>query len=193
MSTAPGRAKHGDHRSDASLIKECLKGNEAAWCTLIDRYKNLIFSIPIRYGFSEDDSADIFQAVCVDLLEELSRVREPKALPKWLMQVARNKCFHRKQTLQRSLMQGIGDLDPPAPSEESESRIAQTRQEELLLEALSELSPRCQRLVHMLFFEVPQRSYQEVAQELDLAQGSIGFTRRDCLDKLRKRLDELGY
>ena len=56
---------------DARLIRECIGGSEEAWCALIFKYKNLIFSIPVKYGFSADDSTDIFQAVCLDLLSEL--------------------------------------------------------------------------------------------------------------------------
>jgi RNA polymerase sigma factor (sigma-70 family) len=196
MTTAPRRAKtkSAQQLSDANLIKQCLEGKESAWADLIDRYKNLIFSIPIRYGFSEEDSADIFQAVCMDMLAELSRLREPKALPSWLIQVARNKCFHRKQLLQRHPVQEIDDVDPPAASMgEPENLAAHAQQEQLLREALSELPPQCQRLVRMLFFEIPPRPYEDVAKELKLAQGSIGFTRRSCLDKLRERLETLGY
>lgn len=196
MTTAPKRAKSkaAQQNSDSYLIEECLKGKESAWSDLIDKYKNLIFSIPIRYGFSEEDSADIFQAVCMDLLAELPRVREPKALPAWLIQVSRNKCFHRKQMLQRNRVQEIDDFDPPAASvKEPENLIAQVQQEQLVREVLSELSPQCRQLVQMLFFEDPPRPYEQVAKQLKLAPGSIGFTRRNCLDKLRERLETLGY
>ena len=50
---------------DGLLVQECLKGSEEAWSALIDKYKNLIFSIPIKYGFSPDEAAEIFQAVCL--------------------------------------------------------------------------------------------------------------------------------
>jgi RNA polymerase sigma factor (sigma-70 family) len=196
MTTAPRRAKAKSAQplSDSRLIQQCLEGKESAWADLIDKYKNLIFSIPIRYGFPQEDSADIFQAVCMDLLGELSRLREPQALPAWLIQVARNKCFHRKQMLQRHTLQGIDDVDPPAASiTEPENLAAQAQQEQIVREALSELSPQCRRLVQMLFFEIPPRPYEDVAKELKLAQGSIGFTRRNCLDKLRERLETLGY
>ena len=35
---------------DTPLVKECLRGEEAAWSELVSKYKNLIFSIPIKYG-----------------------------------------------------------------------------------------------------------------------------------------------
>ena len=60
---------------NSRLVKECLRGNEQAWNLLVDRYKNLIYSIPIRYGLPPQDAADIFQAVCLDLFNELPRAR----------------------------------------------------------------------------------------------------------------------
>src|ERR1700678_2839287 len=83
---------------DARLVRECIAGSEEAWCALIFKYKNLIFSIPVKYGFSADDSTDIFQAVCLDLLSELPNLRKVKALPKWIMQVTAHKCFHRNNS-----------------------------------------------------------------------------------------------
>jgi RNA polymerase sigma factor (sigma-70 family) len=195
MTTAPGKAKVGRSKqfSDSHLVQECLQGKETAWSALIAKYKNLIFSIPIRYGFSEEDSADIFQAVCMDLLTELPRLRQPNALAGWLIQVTRNKCFRRKQAQQRNKVQEIDDLNSYASPDEPERLVAQVEQEQVLREALLDLSPRCRQLVQMLFFETPVRPYQQIAKELDLAAGSIGFIRRRCLDKLRHRLEQLGF
>ena len=52
---------------DDRLVDQCLKGSEEAWSALIDKYKRLIFSIPVRQGFSADDSSEIFQEVCLAL------------------------------------------------------------------------------------------------------------------------------
>jgi RNA polymerase sigma factor (sigma-70 family) len=194
MSTAPGRAKQRDDSSlsDEQLVRDCIKGKESAWSALVFRYKNLIFSIPIRYGFSQEDSADIFQAVCMDLLAELPRLREPKALAGWLIQVTRNKCFHRKRETQRHSMQEIGDEELFGSKESADNLVLEFQQDQLLREALSGLAPRCRRLVEMLFFETPARPYLQVAKDLKLAPGSIGFIRRRCLDKLRERLEQMG-
>jgi RNA polymerase sigma factor (sigma-70 family) len=194
MSTAPGRAKQKDDSalSDEQLVRNCLKGKESAWSALIFRYKNLIFSIPIRYGFSQEDSADIFQAVCMDLLAELPHLREPKALAGWLIQVTRNRCFHRKREAQRHSMQEIGEEELLGSEESADNLVFEFQQDQLLREALSGLAPRCRRLVEMLFFETPTRPYLQVAKDLKLAPGSIGFIRRRCLDKLRERLEQMG-
>jgi RNA polymerase sigma factor (sigma-70 family) len=194
MSTAPRRAKQRDDSSlsDEQLVRDCLEGKESAWSALIFRYKNLIFSIPVRYGFSQEDSADIFQAVCMDLLAELPHLREPKALAGWLIQVTRNKCFHRKRETLSHSMQETGDDKLFGSEESADNLIFEFQQDQLLRQALFGLAPRCRRLVEMLFFETPARPYLQVAKDLRLAPGSIGFIRRRCLNKLRERLEQMG-
>src|SRR5437588_10193197 len=79
--------------SDERLVKECLEGEQDAWNGLLDKYRKLIFSIPIRYGLSHDAAADIFQQVCMQLLETLPNLREPKSLPAWLIKVTAHLCI----------------------------------------------------------------------------------------------------
>jgi RNA polymerase sigma factor (sigma-70 family) len=180
---------------DDRLVAECLKSNEQAWSALIDRYKNLIYSIPIKLGMY-DDSADIFQAVCLDLLSDLPNLREPRALPKWLMQTCYHKCLQYRRKAEKQVPfedehgeASISDEQSPPPGE----ILVELEQEQMLRDAISELSPRCERMVRMLFFETPPRPYQEIASELDLATGSIGFIRGRCLEKLKKQLEKMGF
>lgn len=179
---------------DTRLVRECLGGGEEAWCALISKYKNLIFSIPLKYGFSAEDSTDIFQAVCLDLLSELPKLRKVKALPKWIMQITAHKCFHRKQQERRTEVSDPNDKlferRTPARAEEI---LREAEDEQGLRQAMSELTPRCRQLVQMLFYDEPARPYQEIAEALGIAVGSIGFIRQRCLERLRKRLLEAGF
>lgn len=175
------------------LVKECLNGNEAAWSALIDKYKNLIFSVPIKYRFSREEAADVFQMVCLELLSELPRIREPKALPKWILMVTVHKCYHLKNQGRRyqEKTEGFAKTVQNALPPEAEVIVQQAESEQQIREAIASLSPRCQELIRLLFFEEPARPYDEVARMLGLARGSIGFTRQRCLDRLRKTLDEV--
>jgi len=179
---------------DERLVKECLSGDESAWAALIDKYKALIYSIPVKYKLPPHEASEVFQATCVELLHRLPELREPKALPKWLMQVAHHQCFRWKRQQQRLVSR---DADPDIPDPETpaiaEELVHQTQQEQILRDAIATLSPQCQRLVELLFFETPARPYAEVAAELGLAVGSIGFTRQKCMDRLRRHLDERGF
>jgi DNA-directed RNA polymerase specialized sigma24 family protein len=48
-------------------------------------------------------------------------------------------------------------------------------------------------MIELLFFENPPLPYAEVAQRLRLAQGSIGFIRGRCLERLKKILEAKGF
>ncbi|MGH9864366.1 MAG: RNA polymerase sigma factor [Candidatus Acidiferrales bacterium] len=180
--------------TDTRLVQECLRGKDEAWSALIDKYKNLIFSIPIKYGFSPDDATDIFQSVCLEMLSELPKLRKAKALPKWIMQVTAHKCFHHKRQLQR-IESPDSDGEPLEQSTpaRAEGILRQAEEEQALRQAVFDLPPRCRQLIQMLFFEEPARPYQILASELGLSTGSIGFIRQRCLDRLRKRLNEAGF
>ena len=179
---------------DARLVKMCLAGNENAWSALIDKYKALIYSIPVKYGFPPQEAADVFQETCVELMESLAAIREPRALPKWLIQVAHHQCFRLKQQQSRLVSRdGEAKADEPKTPAIAESLIRKTQEEQMMREAMAALTPQCRRLVELLFFEIPARPYAEVARELGLAVGSIGFTRQKCLEKMRTRLDQLGF
>jgi RNA polymerase sigma factor (sigma-70 family) len=180
--------------NDTRLVKECLSGNEAAWAQLIDRYKALIYSIPIKYNLPPQEAADVFQATCVELLVRLPELREPRALPKWLMQVAHHECYRVKRLGQRVVSRDSGESSPePETPPIAENLVQQTQEEQMLREAMAGLTPQCRRLVEMLFFESPSRPYAQVAAELGLALGSIGFTRQKCIERLRRQLEELGF
>ena len=180
--------------SDERLVKECLSGNEEAWSLLIEKYKALIYSIPVKYRLPPHEAAEIFQATCVELLHRLPELREPRALPKWLMQVAHHQCYRWKRQQQRMVSRdGDSDLPEPETPAIAEALVQQTQEEQILRDAVAALSPQCRLLVELLFFETPARPYSEVAAELGLAVGSIGFTRQKCMDRLRKHLNDLGF
>ena len=191
MDTAP--KKQAAAWTDTRLVRECLSGSEQAWSLLIEKYKALIYSIPVKYGLPPHEAADVFQATCMELLTRLPQLREPDALPKWLMQGAHHQCYRWKRQSQRMVSR---DSQPDLPEAETpaiaESLVQQTQEEQMLREAMGVLAPKCRRLIELLFFETPSRPYSEVASELGLAVGSIGFTRQKCIDRLRRRLGELG-
>ena len=102
----PTRLERGLRVPDATwkddrLVRACLNGDERAWSALIQKYKNLIFSIPVKYGAGQEDAADIFQSVCMELFTELPRLRDPGAFRSWLITVTAHQAFHWKRKTRR--------------------------------------------------------------------------------------------
>ena len=194
----PARKRHAETTpkaaADARLVKECLAGSEESWALLIDKYKALIYSVPVKYDLPPQEAADIFQTTCLELLARLGELREVRALPKWLIQVAHHQCWQWKNRAARVVSRDSEEnlVEPEVPPV-AERLLQQTEEEQMLRNALASLAPRCRQLVEMLFFEEVTRPYAEIAAELGVAVGSIGFIRLKCIERLRRRLEEMGF
>lgn len=182
--------------SNARLVRDCLNGKEEAWQVLIDRFKNLIYSIPLKYGLTADDAAEIFQSVCLSLLSDLGKIRDPQALPAWLIQVTARRCATWRRDEEQVVATEDEEFESHVQKKSQQLSAEQVREielEQMLREGQAGLSQQCRRLIEMLFYESPARPYEEVAAELGLATGSIGFTRQKCLEYLRKNLEKSGF
>jgi len=182
-------------RDDAELVKRCAQGDQQAWAELVDKYKNLIFSIPIKYGFTREDAAEVFQQVCLELLTYLNELRNPTGLAKWLMQVTSHRCYHWKQQSRRMVSESEApQTEVPATAVQHPIDVLrEAEREQALRDAIAILTPRCREMIRMLFFEDAPRPYSEVASALGMASGSVGFIRGRCLEKLRAHLEKMGH
>src|SRR5215469_513034 len=181
--------------ADEVLVRECLRGCEEAWSALVDKYQNLIFSIPIRCGICRQDASEIFQEVCLKLLSHLHELREPRTLAGWLIQLTFHECsrWHRKQFRQGIESLDANEIELAVSLETGESILNELRREQTLHEAVEQLPPRCRCLIHMLFFTTPAIPYDQVAKTLGIAKGSVGFIRMRCLERLRRGLQERDF
>jgi len=170
------------------LVTRARNGDKQAWDTLVERYLPLIWSICRRYRLGDADAEDIGQSVWLQLVDHLDRIRNPAALPGWLATVTRRECLRLLGAARGPLADGYVTDAAAAPDEQ-----ARTAEEELLVadqnaalrEAFRELPPCDQRLI-LLLIENPPVPYAEISARLGIPVGSIGPTRRRCLDKLRR-------
>jgi RNA polymerase sigma factor (sigma-70 family) len=185
------------HLTDGDLVAACLDGNSSAWETLIHRYQRLIYSIPIRKGLSAVDSADVFQSVCVLLLEKITTLRDHEKIASWLITTTTRECWRvaaqwRRETPSQTRDDGddrdpLADIAAAQPMADQES--SRLEQQQILRQAVDALPERCRKLISMLFYDKDDPSYADIARHLKMPVASIGPTRARCLEKLRKGLE----
>jgi RNA polymerase sigma factor (sigma-70 family) len=178
---------------DDFLVQACIQGDQRAWEELIDKYKRLIYSVPLRYGATREDAADVFQSVCIEVFNSLNQLKNAGSLRSWLITVAVRQSYRWKKKQSNHV-----ELDAMEPEMAEELAavpeiMEQVEQEQIVRDVVSKLSPRNAELVRLLFFEHPPLPYTEVARRLGLATGSIGFIRGRCLERLKKLLLESGF
>jgi RNA polymerase sigma factor (sigma-70 family) len=180
--------------ADSEIIKACLQGGSAAWEALIRRYQRLIYSIPLKTRLSQDDAADIFQAVCLKLYEKLESLRDHEKLSSWIITTTTRECWRLANRQRKEKPDGSTSEEGEESLQQVASEAPLIDQQGILLEqqqtvrqAVWALPERCKDLVTLLFYK-DELSYAEIARQMDMPVASIGPTRARCLEKLKKLL-----
>jgi len=179
----------------AALVAAAAAGEQQAWRELVDRYAPLLVSVIRRFRLTPSDTEDIAQTVWLRLVEHLDRLREPQAIPRWLITTGRRESIRYLSSRHR-----IPPNDPLEPRYQSlavdtgepNEDLFRAERHEVLLAGLAEL-PRRQRELLLLLAEDPQPSYVEISERTGIPVGSIGPTRARALERLRRSAPVRGY
>lgn len=178
---------------DGPLVARAAQGDGHAWGAIVARYGSYVQAILRSTRLSEEDVADAFQYVFIELYKSLSTLSNPQYLAPWLRQTALRHAVRQREKLSRSTPMS-GEL--VFELQESDTDIArdleQAEQAQAVREVVGTLQQRCRELVAALFFEDPPRPYAEVASALGLKIGSLGMTRQRCLEALERALRARG-
>ena len=162
-------------------------GDRQAWDQLVDRYAPLVWSICRRHRLEAADTQDAAQTVWLNLVDHLDSLRDPAALPGWLATTTRRECGRILRAARRPCNTAYAPAAQTIPDEHApaaEHDLPAAERHATLREAFGS-SPGCQQLLALLTAD-PPTSYAEISAKLGIPVGSIGPTRRRCLDKLRR-------
>jgi RNA polymerase sigma factor (sigma-70 family) len=181
------------------LVRASANGSEAAWNELVRRYSPLVMAVTRGYQLAAADAQDVSQTVWLRLVEHVAGLREPEALPGWLVTTAQRECGRQIRQRRRVL-----PVDPGAdscmrlctaadrtadraadPAADIAADILRAELRQALRDGLGELPVRDQQLLRLRAAD-PPKSYRQISQLTGMPIGSIGPTIRRSLDRLRE-------
>ena len=170
------------------LVARARNGDELAWDALVELYAPLIWSVCRRYRLTRADAEDVAQVVWLYLAGQLGRIREPCAIPAWLVTTTRRECIRVRRAALRSCPAGYvldAEAVPDDKGVTAEQELLMAERHAALRGALARLPPGCRQLLTLLIADPPV-PYTEVSARLGISVGSIGPSRARCLEKLRR-------
>lgn len=100
--------------TDASLVREYLKGNENSLSILITRHQSRIYSFIYSKVYDKDVAEDVFQDTFIKVINTLKRGKyneEGKFLP-WVMRIAHNLVIdHFRKNKRMPMFENKGDFN----------------------------------------------------------------------------------
>ena len=168
------------------LIADAIAGDQRAWRELHRRYSPLIGVTARKFRLSASNVDDVSQTVWLRLLMHMKDLREPRALPGWIVTTTRNEALRMLRSdrwsepadpMADSRLQVVDRAEPDESLHRMERRRA-------VRAVIGELLPQHRELFRLLLAD-PQPSYSEISDRLGIPIGSIGPTRARCLARLR--------
>jgi RNA polymerase sigma factor (sigma-70 family) len=185
------------------LVSGALAGHQAAWDALVERMHRVVWKSVNMMTYDHEVRNDAFAATWLRLAERLESIREPEKLPGWLATTA---CNEVRQILRQrgrhdvSLNEswagggGVGDLLDTLVDDDGEHTkgLVAAEQRKDVRAAFARLDDACREIITVLVLADPPLPYDEASEQLGRPVGSLGPSRRRCLEKMKSLLDPDG-
>lgn len=173
---------------DDQLIEAALKGDSAAFGSLVQKYQDRLYNTLLHVVGSPDDARDVVQDAFVKAFLKLETFRRSSAFYTWLYRIAFNTAMSRQRR-----RRAVGSLDErhdcgqdpvdqngaaPGDRLEQEELVGQVR---AALETLSD-----DYRVVVVLRDIDGRGYDEIAAILEVPVGTV----RSRLHRARMQLRE---
>lgn len=172
----------------AVLTAAAAAGDAEAWNTLVSRYGRMVYATCRRWRLNDADAADVSQTVWLRLVENLHQLREPEALPGWLLTTTARECGRHYRAQQRERPEDLaGHLErtPSSDDDPVDGDLLRGERDAALRAAFAELPEHCRELLGLLMRPQPI-PYADISARLGMPCGAIGPNRARCLDRLRR-------
>lgn len=202
MGDRPATTPSVSSQQDQALVEEALDGNQDAFSQLMDKYKKPIHHHIYRMVRDKGQVEDLVQEIFIKAFSSLSSYSSNYAFSTWLYKIATNHTIdylRRKKLSTLSIDQPLrtkdGELEYELPDAtyRPDRHLLEDQRRELIQEAIDSLPPKYYRVIVLRHQQ--ERSYEEIAKELDLPLGTVKahiFRARELLyKKLRHKKESL--
>jgi RNA polymerase sigma-70 factor (ECF subfamily) len=162
--------------------------------------QNTIYSFSMKVCGHPEDAEDTTQEVLFRSMAHLAKIQDPRALAVWLYTVTRNRCWRMRRKSAHAPT-NIVSLDELMPSDEEMGRLLQDagkgpegnllhgEQRYLLHQAILRI-PAPLRIV-LVLHDMEELTTEQVAQILDLQQGTVRIRLHRARLTVRKEMNDL--
>src|SRR3954463_3144344 len=157
-------------------IQRAAEGDQSAWDTIVRTYWRKVFNVAYRFVGTYDEAEDLTQEIFLKVFRSLGTFDRRANFQTWLISVSRNYCIDRYRSGRRDREVFAREVDAStvhaeAPGLAADARVEQQDRIALLREALKALSPTLRTAV--LLRDIHELSYQEIATQLGVAEGTV--------------------
>jgi len=166
-------------RNDLALVQKAREGNEKAFASLMNRYRDSIYFMLLKMGNNAADAEDLTIEAFGKAFRNLDSFTPDYAFSTWLFKIATNNCIdfiRKKQVSPSPLDQYQDDIDNLTVNIQSdlpdpEEALINDQKIAVLREIVNQLKPGYRALIELRYYK--EYSYEEISSELNLPIGTV--------------------
>ena len=159
---------------DQHFITQIIGGNTNAFSVLVDRYKDLIFSLALKMVKNREEAEEVAQDTFVKIFNSLEKFKGDSKFSTWIYKVAYNTCLDRIKKNKKD--EGnilIDDFSEHLVKtmENALSKMVDEERKKSIQDCLN-LLPSDERFLLTLFYFEDQ-SLEEIAKIMDITSNNV--------------------
>ncbi len=180
--------------SEQHIINQIIEGDTKAFAVLVDRYKDLVFTLTLRMLKHREEAEEVAQDTFIKVFKSLGKFKGESKFSTWIYKVAYNTCLDRIKKNKRQLNEvsidefteyQIKTMDNALDS------LEEQEQEKAIQECLQQLPSEDSFLLTLYYFEA--LSLEEISKIVNIEPNTIKVklfrSRKKLASILKQRLE----
>lgn len=174
--------------SDEQLVMRCLQGETSAFDTLVERYRDRVFSLAFRILGDPTWAEDLTQEAFLRAYTRLAMYDPAQPFSTWLLCLTARLCLNARRD-RRTELQQMERAVKAIPAPQTIEEYLYEREQQRTLQRLLLRLPKNQRIAILLYY-YEQFPLKEVAHTLQVPEGTIKTWLYRARESLRRWLEE---
>jgi RNA polymerase sigma-70 factor (ECF subfamily) len=177
---------------DNAIIANVLDGDTAAFEHLVNRYKDMAFSIARRVCSNAEDAEEVAQDAFLKAYQALDKFKQESKFSTWLYRIVTNTAIsstRKKKVAMASLDETMVENFSEDEVQENLNAVGSEEKSRYIKEAMQQLHPQDCLLINMFYTD--ELSIEEISEVSGLSQANVKVRLHRIRKKLYVLLDEM--
>ena len=181
-----------ENQDDNHYIELVIHGETAAFAPLVNRHKDLVFTIAMNITRNREDAEEVAQDVFLKAFQKLAGFRKESGFATWLYRIAYNEAITkiRKKSIKTlDLQEEIMEIIPGEEVEEDIAGLDEHEQKQVIAKILDKL-PEIDRVLVTLFY-LNNQPIIEISEVTGLGESNVKVRLHRVRKKIYLELQEI--
>lgn len=181
-----------DTRDDNYNVELVLHGDTAAFAALVNKHKDLVFTIAMNITRNREDAEEVAQDVFLNAFRKLEGFRKESSFQTWLYRIAYNESIskvRKKKIITMDLDEETTETIPEEDLEEEIAGLDEIQQKQVVAKILDKL-PETDRVLVTLFY-IDNLPVAEISAVTGLGESNVKVRLHRVRKKIYVQLQEI--